>query len=117
MSVVVPIDDYSPIFQGDTANPFIVQIKSINGDYEDLTGSTITMKMQNVDDPSIIKTCNGPWTISGTKASYAYQTEDVDTVGEWKMWVKVVQSNGTVHPDDGKGEVKVLEINPLPEGI
>lgn len=119
MSIVVPIDDYSPITQHDTGNRFIVQVLHANG-YEDLTGATISMVMRNVDDPENLKTCNGPWSIDSTnpyKASYQYQPEDVDEPGEWEMWVKVVQNGEPIHPDDGKGSPKILVIKPLPSGV
>jgi hypothetical protein len=77
--------------------------------------------MQNVDDPSTIKTCTGPWTIDPAdngKASYQYQAADVDTPGLWRMWIKIVLPNGGIlHPDNGQGSPKVLVINPLPSGV
>lgn len=118
----IPIDDYSPILKGDTGTPFSVFIAHING-YEHIVGADISMAMQNVDDPSLIKTCTGPWTIDSSdngKASYQYQSGDVDTPGSWYMWVKIVQPNGEpIHPDDGTGSglPKILVIKPLPEGV
>lgn len=116
---VVPIDDYSPIYVGDTGNPFIIQVLHKNG-YESLVGSTITMSMQNVDNPATIKPCSGNWTIDSSdngKASYQYEASDVDTPGEWRMWVKIVKNGKTLHPDDGNGNAKVLVILPLPTGV
>jgi hypothetical protein len=119
MSLVVPIDDYSPIYQNDTSNPFIIQVLHKNG-YESILGATITMKMQNVDSPATINTCSGIWTIDAGdngKASYEYQAADVDDPGNWYMWVKVVIGGKTVHPDDGVGLPKILVIKPLPTGV
>jgi len=119
MTTVVPIDDYSPVIQGDTANPFVIQVLHKNG-FLSILGATITMKMQNVDSPATIKTCAGSWYIDpldNGKASYTYQAEDVDTIGNWYMWVKVVISGKTVHPDDGAGLPKILVVKPLPTGI
>jgi hypothetical protein len=119
MTIVVHIDDYSPIRKGDTGNRFIIQVIHENG-YEDLSGATLSMTMQNVDDPDTIKVCNGSWSIDSVntyKASYQYQPEDVDEVGNWYMWVKIVKNGVPIHPDDGKGEAKILEIKPLPDGV
>lgn len=117
-SIIVPVDDYSPIMQGDTGNPFVIHVLHKNG-YMDLTGATITMKMENVDDGTI-KTCMGPWTIDPTtvyKASYGYQANDVNTAGSWYMRIKIVISGGIVHPDDGSGTAKILVIEPLRSGL
>lgn len=122
MSIIIPIDDYSPIMQGDTGNTFSIYVVHKNG-FQSIVGSTITMHMQNVDDPSDIKTCNGTWIIDSSdngKASYQYQDADVDTPGSWYMWVKIVLSNGgIIHPDDGTGSglPKILVIKPLPNGV
>lgn len=117
---VVPIDDYSPIRQYDTANPFIVQILHFyTKESQGISGATVSMHMQNVDDDTDIKTCIGPWVINAEEgtASYQYQAEDVDEPGSWKMWVKVEINSKIVHPDDGRGEPKVLVISPLPDGV
>jgi hypothetical protein len=119
MPLIVPIDDYSPIYVGDTSNPFIIQVLHKNG-YESILGATITMHMQNVDDPSTIKTCSGAWSVDvgdNGKASYQYQSADVDTAGNWYMWVKIIIGGKTVHPDDGAGKPKILVILPLPTGV
>jgi hypothetical protein len=119
MSIVVPIDDYSPIREGDTGNNFIIQVIHENG-YDDLSGATISMTMQNVDDPDNIKVCNGPWSIDSIntyKASYQYQDADVDTPGSWLLWIKILINGRPVHPDDGKGSPKILIIKPLPDGV
>lgn len=119
---VIPIDDYSPILQGDTGTQFSVFVAHKNG-FQSILGSTITMHMQDVDNPATIKTCSGPWAIDPNdtgKAAYTYQAADVDTPGNWYMWVKVVLANGeTIHPDDGtgSGKPKILEILPLPSGV
>lgn len=121
MSIVIPIDDYSPILQGDTGSPFSVFVAHKNG-FLSIVDADISMTMQNVEDPSIIKVCNGVWTIDSSdngRASYQYEDEDVDAVGSWKMWVKVVIDGHTIHPDDGTGtgQPKILVIESLPEGV
>jgi hypothetical protein len=117
-SIIVPIDDYSPIFQLDTGNPFIIRVLHKNGSM-DLTGATITMKMQSVSDPTITKTCMGPWVIApdGQTASYGYQANDVNTADSWYMWIKIVKNSEPVHPDDGGGTPKILVIKPLQSGL
>lgn len=122
MATVIPVDDYSPINVGDTGNSFSVYVAHKNG-FESILGATITMSMQNVDSPNVIKACTGPWTIDSNdtgKAHYQYQAEDVDTAGNWYMWVKIVLPNGNpIHPDDGTGSglPKILVIKPLPTGV
>jgi hypothetical protein len=119
MSIIVPIDDYSPILQGDTGNPFSIQVLRKNG-FMSIVGAVITMKMQNVNDLTTIKTCNGAWTIDPSdngKASYAYQASDVSDAGNWYMWVKITVGGKPVHIDDGKGNPKILVIEPLPVGV
>ena len=118
--MIIPVDDFSPIIQGDTGNPFSILVVNKQNDFESILGATITMHMQNVDNPATIKTCSGTWTIDpldNGKASYAYQSGDVDTPGSWMMWVKIVLSGKPVHPDDGKGSPKILVILPLPTGV
>ncbi len=121
MSVVtiVPIDDFSPIMQGDIGNPFVIQVLNKSGKIVSILGATITMKMQSLTDPTIIKTCMGPWTIDPSdngKASYGYQAGDVNAADSWKMLIKIMQGGKPIHPDDGKGNPKILVINPLPTG-
>lgn len=116
---IVPVDDYSPIIQGDTGNPFVIQVLNKSGKIVSILGATITMKMQSVSDPTIIKTCVGGWILDVNdtgKASYSYQASDVNTSGSWLMLIKIVLNGKTVHPDDGKENFKILEILPLPNG-
>jgi hypothetical protein len=119
MATVVPMDDYSPILQGDTGKPLVIQVLHINGP-ETLTGTAISMSMQNVDNPENIKVCNGPWNFDpddSSKAFYQYQDADVDTPGSWLLWIKILINGRPVHPDDGKGSPKILVIEPLPSGV
>jgi hypothetical protein len=119
---IIPIDDYSPVLQGDTGTPFSIFVVHKNG-FESLTGATITMVMQNVSDPTEFKTCGPNWTVDPSNnghAFYAYDPSDVNTPGSWYMWVKVVFASGRVsHPDDGtgSGKPKILQILPLPVGV
>jgi len=118
--MIVPIDDFSPVFAGDTGNPLSILVVNKQDDAVSLSSATITMKMQNVDDPNTIKTCNGTWTIDTVntgRASYAYQAGDVDTPGNWFLWIKIVKSGKPLHPDDGAGTPKILVVKPLPSGV
>lgn len=120
-ALIVPINDYSPVYQGDTGNAFIIQVLHLNG-YLSILGATITMVMQSVSDPTIFHTCDPTkWTIDSLdngRASYAYQTADVAIADSWKMWIKIVLSSGrVVHVDDGKGSPIILVVLPLPSGV
>jgi len=119
-ALIVPINDYSPIYQLDTGNAFVIQVLHLNG-YLSILGATITMVMQSVSDPTIFHTCAGPWSIDSLdngRASYAYQTADVAVADSWKMWIKVVLASGRiVHVDDGKGNPIILVVLPLPSGV
>ena len=115
---VVPMDDYSPIFVGDTGNPLVIEVLHING-FESIIGATISMKLFNATT-NVVKTCSGPWTIDPSdngKASYAYQAGDVDTAGSWQMWITITIGGKNIHVDDGAGNPKVLVIEALPSGV
>lgn len=118
MATVIPIDDYSPIYQNDTGNPFSIYVAHKNG-YMSILGAVITMKMRNISTGAI-KTCAGSWTIDSNdngKAYYQYQSGDVDTAGSWEMWVTITKNSLPVHVDDGTGNPKILVILPLPSGV
>lgn len=116
---VIPINDYSPIFAGDTGNAFVIFVAQANG-FKSILGATITMHMQNVDNPATIKTCSGAWGIDpldNGKASYTYQSSDVDTAGSWYMWINIAIGGKNVHVDDGDGSPIILVIKSLPIGV
>lgn len=118
MSTVIPVDDYSPIFCGDTGNPFSIYVAHKNG-FMSLIGATITMKLFNAAT-NTVKTCTGPWGIDpldNGKASYTYQSGDVDTAGSWQIWITITKNGQPVHVDDGSGNPKILVILPLPSGV
>jgi hypothetical protein len=118
MAIIVPIDDFSPIFVGDTGNPLSIQVLHKNG-YKDLSGATVTMKLFNATT-NTVKTCGPHWTIgSNGQASYAYQGADVDTAGSWEMWIDVEIGGEPLHLDDGTGSglPKILVIKSLPLGV
>lgn len=118
MPTVIPVDDFSPIFVGDTGNPFSIYVAHKNG-FMSILGATITMKLHNVST-GIIKACSGSWTIDSNdngKASYAFQSGDVDTAGSWEIWITITKNGVPVHVDDGTGNPKILVINALPSGV
>jgi hypothetical protein len=118
MSTVVPIDDYSPIYVGDTGKPLSIYVAHKNG-FEHILGSAISMKLKNVDT-GVVKTCTGSWTIDSNdngKASYQYQASDVDTAGSWQIWITITINGNPIHVDDGTGNPKILVIFPLPSGV
>src|SRR5437879_1947018 len=102
MTTIVPINDYSPIYAGDVGNPFVIFVAQKNG-FKSIVGATITMHMRNIDT-LVIKTCGPNWTIDPLdtgRASYAFQSGDVDTAGSWEMWITITISGKIVHVDDG----------------
>jgi BppU N-terminal domain len=105
------IDDDSPIYQDDTGAPFAPQfLHKLDQSPVDLTGATITMKMQPEDGGTTI-TCIGPWTIDNASqgmAHYQYQSADVALAGVYKRFITITNSNGPVHAD-----MKILEILPV----
>lgn len=113
MANPIPVDDFSPIFVGDVSNPLSLYVAHLNGFLNNL--ATVTMKLFNAAT-NTLKTCSGTWTIdpaNNGKASYVFQSGDVDTAGTWQIWII---ANG-VHLDDGTGNPKVLVILPLPPGV
>jgi len=115
---VIPINDYSPIFAGDTGNPLSIYVAQENG-FKHIVGATIAMKMRNTDTGAI-KTCGPNWTIDpldNGRASYVYQVGDVDVAGDWELWISITISGKAVHVDDGAGNPIILQILPLPTGV
>lgn len=104
-------DDFSPIMQNDTGAPFNpVFVSKTTGNPINLTGATITMRMQN-QDTGVAQNCTGTWTIDNDptsgKAYYAYSSADVSTPGLWDMSIDITINSKPVHAD-----VKVLQILP-----
>lgn len=119
MSVV---EDFSPIYVGDTQAIFAPQFTHKDGSTMDLTSSTISMTMElfsNIASTVAVgttKTCSGTWTIDNAatgQAHYQFQTADVNASGVWNLWVVVTDSGGhPVHADDGNGNPKRITILP-----
>jgi hypothetical protein len=109
MSTLI-IDDYSPIYVGDTGNPYAPTFRHKEDSPVDLTGATLALKMQ--DEGGNVKTCAGTWTIDDAQngvAHYAWQSADVNSAGIWQLFVTITIGGKPVHAD-----VKTLEIKAVP---
>lgn len=105
------IDDYSPMYRGDTGTPWAIVVQYKNGTAYNLTGATFAMKMESVPFKNL-KTCTGLWTIQDAvngKASYSWQAADVSDVGNWNLYVSITIGGKTIHADP-----KSLTILPAP---
>ena len=118
-------DNFSPITQGDVGAKFIAQFLYDDGTPRNLTGATLSMKMQLVEAigpigvAGTVKICTGPWTIddaSNGKAHYQYQASDVDTPGIWNIYPVDTTGGQPITFDDGRGNgtFKQLVIMPAP---
>lgn len=99
------VDDFSPIYVGDTGATFAPVFQYANGTLYPLSGMSISMSMRN--KTGTIKTCSGAWTINTATsvASYAYESTDVDTAGTWTMFIVLTLNGKPVH-----AQKKTLEI-------
>lgn len=105
------IDDFSPMFVGDTLPPFAPTFLYKDGTALNLTGATFSMKMQE-QTTGVVKTCGGAWTIDDAangKAHYSWQAVDTNTPGNWRLYVTITIGGGSQHAD-----YKMLEILPTP---
>lgn len=117
MSISLVADGYSPILQGDTLVNFTPQFAQyVNGVLQayNLTGLTISMKMQSTNDPTIVQVGTGTWTIDNAaagQAHYVYSAADVATPGVWTLFIKLTQtsSGAFVHAFQ-----KTLQIDAAP---
>jgi hypothetical protein len=122
---VAIVEDYSPIYTGDLSI-YAPQFLHKDQTPVDLSGCTITMKMELLTDISsgvavgTIKTCD----VSGSnafvindatngKAHRRWTTADTNTSGIWGLWETIIDASGnSVHADDGQGGPKKLMILP-----
>lgn len=103
-------DDYSPIFCGDTGAPFDPVFLHKDGSAVDLTGATISMIMEDAEGNT--KTALGIWTITDAangQASYSYASTDVNTAGNWTLYITITVGGKPKHTD-----TKQLEILAVP---
>lgn len=106
------LDDYSPITQGDTGAPFNpIFVSKTTGSPINLTGATITMRMQN-QSSEVAQNCTGTWTLANDpttgQAFYAYSSADVASPGTFNLSIEITINAKPIHAD-----VKVLQILPL----
>lgn len=107
------IEDYSPIFCGDTGAPFAPVFQTLDENGKtiayDLTGTSISTIA--VDADGTIKTWNGTWTTDDAvngRAHYNYQSVDVDTAGIWKVYTILTKNGKPLH-----AQMKLLQINEM----
>lgn len=109
--MAVIVEDYSPIYVGDTAAKLAPSFQHKDGSVVSLAGLTISMKMQ--DQYNNPKTCTGTWVIDDVSngiAHYIYTANDVNTVGIWKLFIKLTDGSGNpVHAFE-----RLLEIRNAP---
>lgn len=104
-------DDFSPIYCGDTGAPFDPVFLRKDGSAEDLTGATITMIMEDAEGNS--KTAAGTWTITNAangQASYSYASTDVNTAGNWTLYITITVGGKPLTADTKNLEIKVKPI-------
>ena len=111
------IEDYSPITAGDTGAAFKPQFryKDKSKGPVDLTDTTISMIMQERDDPDNVKATTGDWVVDDEAngiAHFNYGDEDVAEAGVWNLIIVITDniSGRPVHAD-----TKRLRILPLVE--
>lgn len=98
MSISLVADNFSPVAQGDTLINFAPQFgQYVNGVLQafDLTGLTISLKMQNANDISVSKSGAGSWVIDNAaqgQAHYVWNSNDVSTPGVWTLFIQLTNS-------------------------
>lgn len=113
------IEDFSPITAGDTGALFKPHFRNRNKEPVPLGGKTISMVMQERDNPENVKATTGDWVTDDAEAGLAhfnYGDEDVDTPGVWNM-IMVITDDITgkpVHADALKLRIKPLPVVPGP---
>lgn len=107
------VEDYSPLYVGDTQVSFAPVFQHKDGSAVNLLGATFGMKMVNEDVPVVTtKTCSGSWVIDDAangKAHYQWQSADVNTPGTWTLYITITIGGLPVHPDP-----KIVEILAVP---
>lgn len=105
------IDDYSPIGVGDTLVPFAPQFTGYAGTPFNLSGLTLTLKMEN--EQGTVKNGSGVWSIvdaTNGLAQYAWSNADVNTAGIWTLYISFTNGSGQV----AHAQTKTLEIQAVP---
>jgi hypothetical protein len=102
-------DDFSPMYAGDTLNPFSPQFSYRDGSPVNLTNATITLVMVN-SAPYSRQAGTGTWVIDNAaagQAHYNWSSADVSTPGTWTIQVEIVVGGEPLHFDS-----KILQIDP-----
>jgi hypothetical protein len=110
------MDDYSPVYRGDSGAILSAQFLYKDGTPVNLSGATISMEMQG-SNTDIVKVCSNTgaaaWTFDDAvngRAHRRWQASDVDTVDIWRLFITITNSNGPVHADE-----KLLEVRYSPQ--
>ena len=94
------VEDYSPIFVGDTGALFSPSFQHKDGSAVNLAGATLSLKMQ--DTLGDLKTGVGTWTIDDPTnglAHYNYAAADVSQAGTWTLYVTITIGGLPLHAD------------------
>lgn len=106
-------EDFSPIYVGDTGAPFDPRFLHKDGTAIDLTGATLSMRMQNENTNAVI-VCTGTWTIDPDQvnnkglAHYAYASGDVATAGMYFLQITITITSKPLHTDIRELEIKAV---------
>lgn len=108
--MTIIVDDFSPVSVGDTGAPFAPQFLHKDGSPQPLIGATITMIMEDAEGNT--KNAAGTWVIddpSNGQAHYLYDANDVNTAGNWILYITI-----TIGGKPLTADTKSLEIKPKP---
>lgn len=112
MTTQAPAPGISPLYVNDTLPNLQITVLDDNGNALNLTGASITMKMQSSTNSSTVKVCTGSWSIDNAlagKMHYLWQQADTNQAGEWLLWITLTFPAGVQHLDP-----LTLEILPTP---
>lgn len=96
------LEDYSPIYAGDTAIPFVPQFINAEGP---VPLANVTLSMIMVDINTNVRTvCTGPWLITADNAplgiaQYTWQAAEVSTPGVKNLQIELTIGGAVVHTD------------------
>src|SRR5260221_7267965 len=96
----LPVEDFSPVYVGDTAAIFAPLFLDGGNNTINLTGATLSTRMTN---GTTVKTWDPTkWVIDdapGGRAHYNYQAGDVDTADRWRVQTTVTIGGKPIHTD------------------
>lgn len=102
------IDDYSPMYEGDTLPALVCQFQAKDFSAINLSGATFSLVL--VSSTGTRKVGAGTWTIDNAAAGQAHYTwdpTDTSQAGSWNLQVAMTISGQTQHFD-----LKPLDIDP-----